>query len=299
MIDLGFSLACTHQEFYKASSSEIFNIGIFVENIFSWLSSFFKSFTDQSSIQPIEKPINFLKTPLLPDSSDQSSIPPIEKPKNDPLQIPSEFSLDTTDIDCTDESQLLKDSKRNSYLIDGKPIDPETDQSSIPPIEKPKNNSLKTPPNFSLDSTKIDCTEDQLKKDSERNFYLIDGILIDPENVHSTLLALMEEVFKNVKDKFLGSVTQGIMLDGCLAASNYFFPKGYMVTQAVGDKPEFSINTQERTVTITNHFSLLSTQDNKPYRYKLQCKTLVDFKTDNPSGKISFNFIGEAGISLG
>jgi hypothetical protein len=235
MIDLGFSLACTHQEFHKASSSEIFNIGLFVENIFSWLSSFFKSFTDQSSNQPIEKPKNDpLKAPLLPDSFDQSSIQSTEKPKND---------------------------------------------------------SLKTPPNFSLDSTKIDCTEDQLKKDSERNFYLIDGILIDPENVHSTLLALMEEDFKNVKDKFLGSVTQGIMLDGCLAASNYFFPKGYMVTQAVGDKPEFSINTQERTVTITNHFSLLSTQDNKPYRYKLQCKTLVDFKTDEPSGKISYNFI--------
>jgi hypothetical protein len=261
MIDLGFSLACTHQEFHKASSSEIFNIGLFVENIFSWLSSFFKSFTDQSSIQPIEKPKNFLKTPLLSDSStDQSSIQPIEKPKNDSLKTP-----------------FLPDSS--------------TDQSSIQPIEKPKNDSLKTPPNFSLDSTKIDCTEDQLKKDSERNFYLIDGILIDPENVHSTLLALMEEDFKNVKDKFLGSVTQGIMLDGCLAASNYFFPKGYMVTQAVGDKPEFSINTQERTVTITNHFSLLSTQDNKPYRYKLQCKTLVDFKTDEPSGKISYNFI--------
>lgn len=237
MIDLGYALTCTHQEFHKASSSEIFNIVLFVEEIFSYLSSLFKSFTDQSSIQSIKEPNNdSLKTPFLPNSS--------------------------------------------------------TDQSSIQPIVKPKNDFLITPPNSSLDSTKIDCTEDQLIKDSKRCLYFIDGIRIDPENVHSTLLALIEEDFKNVKDKFLGSVTQGIMLDGCLAASNHFYP-AYLVTQEFGDKPEFSINTKERTVTITNHFSLLSTQDNKPYRYKLQCKTLVDFKTDEPSGKISYNFIAE------
>jgi len=240
MIDLGFSLACTHQELQKASSPEIFNIGLLVEKIFSLLSSLFKSFTDQSSIQSTEKAINSLKTPLLPNSYNQSSIQSIEK--------------------------------------------------SI--------NFLKTPPNFSLDTTNIDCTEDQLKKDSKRNSYLIDERRIEPEKVDSTLLALIEEDFEKVKSKFLGAVTQGIMLDGCLKASNHFFPK-YLATQAVGDKPEFLINTKERTVTITNHFLLLSTLDNKPYRYKLQCKTLVDFKTDEPSGKISFNFIGEAGISLG
>jgi hypothetical protein len=240
MIDLGFSLACTHQGFQKAITPESFNMGILVEKM---LSSFFQSFTDQSSIQPIEKPKNdSLKTPFLPDSS--------------------------------------------------------TDRISIQPIEKPKNDSLETPPNFSLDSTKIDCTEDQLKKDSERNLYFIDERRIDPENVHSTLLALMEKDFKNVKPKFLGSVTQGIMLDGCLAASKHFYP-AYLVTQQFGDKPEFSINTKERTVTITNHFSLLSTQDNKPYRFKLQCKTLVDFKTDEPSGKISYNFIAEPRILFG
>jgi len=231
MIDLATTYAYTHRQLENDGNQEILNLWLFVENIFSWLSSFFKSFTDQSSIQSIKKPKNDLNSPLLPDSSNQSSIQSIEEP-----------SLDTTKIDCTDELQLLKDSKRNSYLID------------------------------------------------ERR--------IEPENVHSTLLALIEEDFKNVKSKFLGAVTQGIMLDGCLEASRHFFPN-YLVTQEVGDKPEFLINTKERTVTITNHFLLLSTLDNKPYRYKLQCKTLVDFEKDDLSGKISFNFIGEAGISLG
>lgn len=259
MIDLGFSLAFTHQELQKISSPEIlqkisvsgFNIIEGLANIidglakklFSLLFPFFSfsfDFTDKRSFQPIEN--DSLKAPFLPNSS--------------------------------------------------------TDQSSNQPIEKPKNDSLETPPNFSLDSTKIDCTVDQLIKDSKRCLYFIDERRIDPENVHSTLLKLMEEDFKNVKDKFLGSVTQGIMLDGCLAASKHFYP-AYLVTQEFGDKPEFSINTKERTVTITNHFSLLSTQDNKPYRYKLQCKTLVDFKTDEPSGKISYNFIAGPGIMVG
>jgi len=242
MIDLATTYAYTHRQLENDGNQEILNLWLFVENIFSWLSSFFKSFTDQSSIQSIKKPKNDLNSPLLPDSSDQSSIQSIEEPKIDSLETPSNFSLDTTNIDCTDELQLQKDSKRNSYLID------------------------------------------------ERR--------IEPENVHSTLLALIEEDFKNVKSKFLGAVTQGIMLDGCLEASRHFFPN-YLVTQEVGDKPEFLINTKERTVTITNHFLLLSTLDNKPYRYKLQCKTLVDFEKDDLSGKISFNFIGEAGISLG
>ena len=108
----------------------------------------------------------------------------------------------------------------------------------------------------------------------------------------------MKEDFENVQPKFLGSVTQGIMLDGLVAASNHFYP-AYLVTQEFGDKPEFSINKKERTVTITNHFLLLSTKDNKPYRYKLQCETLVDFTTDEPSGKIIYNFIAGPGILFG
>lgn len=214
MIDnLGFALALP--ELHKAGSSDIFNIGLLVEKIFSYLSSLFKSFTDQSSIQP---------------------------------------------------------------------------------NEKPKNDSLETPPNFSPQSPNIEGTKDQLEKDSIRNLYIIDGKRIEPNNVYSNLLELMEKDFQNVKFKFLGSVTQGIMFDGCFAAYHHFNP-AYTVTQPNGDKPAFSINTNERTVTITNHFSLLSTQDlNKPYRYNLQCKTLVDFKTDEPSVEISYNFIAKQQI---
>jgi hypothetical protein len=139
---------------------------------------------------------------------------------------------------------------------------------------------------------------DQLIKDSKRCLYFIDGIRIDPENVDSTLQDLMKEDFENVQPKFLGSVTQGIMADGAEAALNHFCSE-YILTHDYGDIPEFSINKKERTVTITKHFLLLSTKDNKPYRYKLQCETLVDFKTDEPSGKISYNFIAEQGKLFG